>query len=75
MTLLQVRVRAGAKTETVQYQADGSFRVRTTTAPQKGNANKDVIRLLADFLGVKKSQLKIVSGLSCPNKQIILEDV
>lgn len=74
MTLLDVKVRAGAKTEAVQYLADGSFRIRVTTAPEKGKANKEVIRLLADFLGVKQFQLKIISGETCSNKKICLED-
>ncbi|MEA3249344.1 MAG: DUF167 domain-containing protein [Patescibacteria group bacterium] len=74
MILLEVKVRAGAKTEAVQYQADGSFRIRITTAPEKGKANKDVMRLLAGFLGVKKGQLKIVGGETCSHKKISLED-
>lgn len=73
MILLEVKVRAGAKTEAVEYLADGSFKVRVTVAPENGKANKAVIALLADYLSVPRSDLKIVSGQTSSNKKILMK--
>ncbi len=70
MTLLEVKVRAGAKTQAIEYQADGSFKIRVTAAPEKGKANKAVLNLLAEFLSVPKSSLEIISGETSSNKKI-----
>jgi uncharacterized protein (TIGR00251 family) len=38
------------------------FKVKTTTPPEDGKANKAVIELLAEFFAVKKSAIEIISG-------------
>lgn len=68
--MLEVKVRAGAKTQAIEYQADGSFKIRVTAAPEKGKANKAVLNLLAEFLSVPKSSLEIISGETSSNKKI-----
>lgn len=70
MKLLEIKVRAGAKKNSVDPQEDGSFKISTTAAPEKGKANKAILALLADYLGLPKSDLEIVSGQTSANKRI-----
>ena len=51
---------------------DGSvgFRVWVTVMPQRGKANKMVLRMLAGELGVPKSHLSIVRGITSRRKLI-----
>ncbi len=46
------------------------FTVKTTQPPEDGKANKAVIELLSEFLDVKKSQVRITSGLTSRNKMV-----
>ena len=46
----------------VDVMEDGTLKVRVKAAPEKGKANKEVIKVLAKKYGVKKSEVEIVSG-------------
>jgi uncharacterized protein (TIGR00251 family) len=46
------------------------LKVKLAAAPEKGKANKSLIEFLADTLGVKKTAIKITSGLTSPVKTI-----
>ncbi len=71
---IQVRVtpKASSNRIKVDYQSDGSkiIRVYVTVAPEDGNANKEVIKLLAKELGLPKSALTITHGLKIREKTI-----
>ncbi|MGH7398875.1 MAG: DUF167 domain-containing protein, partial [Candidatus Rokuibacteriota bacterium] len=54
---LQVRVQARARRNEVVAQADGVLRVRVTAAPEGGEANRVVIAVLAEALGVAPSRI------------------
>ncbi len=41
---------------------DDALRIRITSPPVEGKANEECVRFLADLLGVKKSQVEIISG-------------
>ncbi len=45
-----------------------SMKVRITAVPDKGQANKAIIELLADFLNVAKSSIELLRGDTCRNK-------
>ena len=58
----RVRVQPGAsKNEIVEVQQD-ALKVRISAPPVQGKANKALINFLAKELGVKKSEIEIVSG-------------
>jgi uncharacterized protein (TIGR00251 family) len=52
--------------------ADGVrlLKVRVTAAPEDGKANRALIRLLADALGVAQASIRIASGETSRNKLI-----
>jgi len=49
---------------------DATYRVFTTATPENGKANLAIARLLADFLDVPVSTLKIVFGKTAKEKII-----
>ena len=58
----KVRVQPGAsKNEIVGVQQD-ALKVRISATPVEGKANKVLIQFLAKQLGVKRSQVEILSG-------------
>lgn len=72
---IRVTPKASRNAVKVETQADGSviYRVYVTTVAEDGKANKAVIEVLAEFLDVRKSALKIVQGLTNRNKVIRVE--
>lgn len=75
---LSVKVIPGArKNEVIDEGQDllglRHFKVKTTVVPEDGKANKAVIELLAEFFGVKKSQVRIVSGLTSRTKIVEID--
>ena len=68
MYRLKLKVVPGAaKSEIVGWLGD-ALKVRVAAAPEKGKANKAVVALLADALGVSASEVSVVGGHSSPHK-------
>jgi uncharacterized protein YggU (UPF0235/DUF167 family) len=66
---VRVTVRAGARSRGIEQMPDGSLRIKTTVAPEKGRANEDVVDMLADHYKVGKSCVRLVRGASSRRKE------
>lgn len=73
--LLPIRVQAGARRNHVGGVHDGRLKVSVTQAPEKGKANREVLKLLAAALGVRRSVLSLQSGENSPRKVIRVSDI
>ena len=67
--IFNVRVTPHAKQNKV-VENDGVLRVYTNVAPENGHANDAVIKLLATYLNVPKSNIKILRGLTGRDKVV-----
>ena len=69
---LPLKVVPGASSEGIQWLGDdhGTLKVRVTAAPEKGKANKAVVKLIAKHLGVPISAVAIISGHTGHNKTV-----
>ena len=68
--IFKIKVQPGAvKNEIVGVQGD-ALRIRINAPPVKGKANTALIDFLAEKLGVKKSQIEIISGHPSKIKKI-----
>ena len=72
MQKVKLRVIPRARQNKITTDADGTIRVHITAAPVDGAANDAVIRALADFFDVPKSQIKIVRGATSRDKVVEL---
>jgi hypothetical protein len=50
------------KTEYLSTLDDGTIKIRLKAVPEKGKANEELIRFLAEELGVRKDTIEVVSG-------------
>lgn len=71
-TRIAIIVRAQARSNEVILSEGGIITVRTTTVPEKGKANKTVIALLSDTLGVPKSSISILQGETSSKKTVAI---
>ena len=67
---LRLRVRAGASRDAIEGEHAGALRVRVTTAPEKGKANRRVLELLAEVLGLPPTALRLLAGETRPDKVV-----
>lgn len=73
--LIPIRVQAGARRNHVGGVHDGRLKVSVTQAPEKGKANRDVLKLLASALRVRRSALALHSGETSPRKVVRIADM
>jgi uncharacterized protein len=71
---IQVTVKPKSSRREVKV-AGNCLIVAVTAPPAEGKANEMVIELVADWLGVPKSRLALVSGLHHKEKVIAVEGV
>ncbi len=71
--ILTVHVKPGAKRNEVKWLDEDTATVSVTSAPEKGKANRAVIDLLSEDLGIRKSAFTIVRGETTRIKHIQIE--
>jgi len=70
---INVRVKAHAKTSAVEKITSRSYKVQVKSLPLKGQANKEVIKVIASYFGVPASNVEIVRGHKSSIKRIAVE--
>jgi len=71
--ILRIRVKPGAKEESVRKLSGNELEVKVSTLPERGRANERVRELLADHFGVSKSRVRILKGSGGRRKLIEID--
>lgn len=69
---LQLKVNPNSYRTRVTKMADGTIKVNLTAPPKDGKANKQLIEVLADNIGIDKSRIKIIRGKTSQNKTVVI---
>ena len=72
--IIEVRVKPNARTSVLDQAADGSWRAQLKSPPVDGKANAELLALVAERFGCRKSSLSIKSGASSRTKRVRIED-
>jgi uncharacterized protein (TIGR00251 family) len=70
--LLAVRAQPGARRNAIVGEQNGALKIAVTAPPDRGRANQALQELLADALGLKKSQVELRSGPTSRDKRFLL---
>lgn len=70
--LLGVRAAPGARKNGLTGVYNGLLKVSVTQVPENGKANKAIHEVLARSLGLRKSQLELVSGETSQQKKFLV---
>lgn len=70
--VFSVKVVPGSSRTCVSGLLDGMLKVKLAAPAEKGKANKALIELLSDTFGIKKNDVKIISGETNPVKRILI---
>jgi len=69
---LAVRAQPGARRNAVVGEQPGALKVAVTAPPADGRANSALVEVLHDWLGVKRSQVELLSGATSRNKVFLV---
>ncbi len=73
--IFAVKVVPGASRSRVVGEYDSGLKVTVAPAAEAGAANKAVIALLAQTLGLPKARIQITKGHTSPKKSVLLRDL
>jgi len=74
-TLLYVTCVPNAKRNHAQFSKEGQVKAWVKAPNEKGLANAALIALIADFLDISKSQIKIIKGMTSRKKLLLLYNI
>ncbi len=69
---LALRAQPGAKKNSVLGEQAGALKVAVTAPPEDGRANAALIEVLKEWLGVRRSQIELLSGATNRNKVFLI---
>ena len=70
--ILKIRVEPRSSKSGIAGPYGDGLKVKLTSPPVEGKANKELVEVLARAFGIKKSDVEIVSGKSSKNKVVRL---
>jgi uncharacterized protein len=70
-----VRAVPRASRSGVAGEQDGALKVRLAAPPVDGEANAELIRVLADFFNVSRNKVSVIAGHSSKNKIIRIHGI
>ena len=73
--ILPVHAQPGARKNGVTGVHGGRLKIAVTQAPEKGKANQALIKLLAEQLGMKRSQVALVAGETSHHKKFLITGI
>jgi len=73
--LLPVKGAPGSRRNELRDASGGMLKVCCTQIPEKGKANKAIVEVLAKSLGLKRSQITLVSGETDSHKKFLVADI
>ena len=75
MIELRLRVLPSSSRQAVEILPDGTVKASLKSPPEKGKANRELVKVLARLLHVKRGEIKIKSGLKSREKSILIRGV
>ena len=73
--VVSVKVQPNASRDRVVGEHGDQLKIAVTVAPEKGKANKAVIKVLSKLLGVKSSDIEILSGETSRDKKVLIRNI
>jgi uncharacterized protein (TIGR00251 family) len=73
--VVNVRAQPGARRNTIVGRQGDALKIAVTAPPDKGRANASLVLVLADALGLKRSQVELIAGETSRAKKVLVRDM
>ncbi len=70
--VVRLKVVPRASRDRIAGELGGALKVTVAAAPEKGKANRAVVRLLAGALGLHANQIEVIRGTTSANKSVLI---
>lgn len=67
---IRIKVKPNSREQKVEVLPDGSFKIQVKSIAEKGKANEEIIKILADYFDTPKSNIRIILGQGSSNKLV-----
>ena len=72
---MAVKAVPGARKDRIVGELGGALKVAVSAPPERGQANRAIIGLLASRLGIAISRITLARGLTQPRKEVLIHGV
>jgi uncharacterized protein YggU (UPF0235/DUF167 family) len=69
---VEIRAQPGSRANALRCTSTGQVKICVTQVPEKGRANKALLDVLAEAIGVRRSQVELLSGQTASRKRILV---
>ncbi len=73
--VLPIKAQPGARRNALRGVHDSALRVAVTQIAEKGKANDAICKLVAKELGLKNSQVELLSGTTSSHKELLIRGI
>ncbi len=73
--LIKVKVFSRSKKRGIIKKSDDSFEVRIKEKPLQGQANKEAIKVLAEYFEIPESNIRLIKGFRHTNKVFSIPEI
>jgi len=74
--ILNLHVKPNSKQQKISYNPnENELTICIKSPPDKGKANKELIKYLADFLNISTAKITIIKGQTSRDKTLAIEDI
>ncbi len=73
--IFKVKVFPNSKKKEIVKKSEDSFEIKVKEKPIKGEANRAVVKLLADYLGLPAGKIRLIKGAKQRNKIFEIKEI
>lgn len=73
--VVSVKIKPNSSKDRVVGEYADRIKIAVTVSPEKGKANKAVIKIFSKWLGVKSSDIQIISGEKSRDKEVFIKNM
>ena len=73
--VVRLKVVPGASRDRIAGDLAGALKVTVSAPPEKGTANKAIVRLLAKALDLRANQIDVIRGATSAGKSVLIRGV
>jgi uncharacterized protein len=73
--IIPAKIQPNSSKERVMGEYNEKLKITVTSPPEKGKANKAIVKALAKWLNIKISDIHIISGEKSKDKEIFVRNI
>ncbi|MCD4671016.1 MAG: DUF167 domain-containing protein [Actinomycetia bacterium] len=72
--IIRIYVRPNSSETKIAGLYNNNIKIKIESSPEKGKANKELVNFISRIIGIPKSRIEIISGITSNYKTIRIDD-